>query len=201
MTTGSTLPPVPRVGSLFSGVGGLCELGVAPALGGRVVWHCEVDPAAAAVLAHHWPGTPNLGDVAEVEWAAVPPVDVLVGGFPCTDVSQAGRQVGLAPGTRSGLWCHMARAVEVLRPQLVVVENVWGLLSAPTVGQVEPCPWCVGDGGAGGMRALGAVLGDLADCGYDAEWICLPASDVGAPHARQRVFVAAVPAAAYAAVA
>ncbi|WP_189062024.1 DNA cytosine methyltransferase, partial [Longimycelium tulufanense] len=119
-----------RIGSLFSGYGGLCELAVAPLLGGNVVWHCDSDPAAAAVLAHHRPHTPNLGDISQVAWSAVEPVEVLVGGFPCQDLSSAGRRAGLTPGTRSGLWAHMATAVDRLRPSLVVFENVRGLLSA-----------------------------------------------------------------------
>lgn len=180
------------IGSLFSGYGGLCELAAAPLLGGRVVWHCDVDPGAAKVLAHHWPGTPNLGDITKADFSTVPPVRVLTGGFPCTDVSAAGRQAGIRPGTRSGLWSVMRHATAVLRPELVLIENVRGLLHAPAHSDVEPCPWCLGDDrGVPSLRALGAVLADLAELGYDAAWCGLPASAVGAPHTRYRIFIAA----------
>ncbi|MGW3389867.1 DNA cytosine methyltransferase [Streptomyces cinereoruber] len=95
------------------------------------------------------------------------------------------------------MWLHVARAVEALRPCLVVIENVRGLLTAPagSPGDVEPCPWCLGDtAGQPPLRALGAVLGSLADLRYDARWLVLRASDVGAPHRRERTFLAAWPA-------
>ncbi|MFD6072643.1 DNA cytosine methyltransferase [Amycolatopsis lurida] len=180
------------IGSLFSGYGGLCELAAAPLLRGRVAWHCDNDPAATKVLAHHWPDTPNLGDITAVDFTTVPPVRVLTGGFPCTDVSTAGRRAGIRPGTRSGLWSVMRHATAVLRPELVLIENVRGLLHAPAHSDVEPCPWCLGDEpDVPALRALGAVLADLADLGYDAAWCGLPASAVGAPHTRYRIFIAA----------
>ncbi|MGW1295914.1 DNA cytosine methyltransferase [Streptomyces sp. NPDC002533] len=92
---------------------------------------------------------------------------------------------------------HVARAVEALRPCLVVIENVRGLLTSPagSPGDVEPCPWCLGDTtGQPPLRALGAVLGSLADLRYDAKWLVLRASDIGAPHRRERTFLAAWPA-------
>ncbi|MFC8718046.1 DNA cytosine methyltransferase [Kitasatospora sp. NPDC057198] len=115
---------------------------------------------------------------------------------PVKDVSVAGRRVGLNSQTRSGLWLHVARAVEALNPCLLVVENVRGLLTSPgSAGDVEPCPWCLGDDPTlPPLRALGAVLGTLADLRYDARWLVLRASDVGAPHHRSRVFLAAWPA-------
>ena len=179
-----------RIGSLFSGYGGL-DMGVQAALGGDVAWHCENDHAASRVLAHRFPGVPNLGDITAVDWSAVEPVEVLTGGFPCQDVSTAGKRTGLRPDTRSGLWTHMAYAIGQLRPRLVVAENVRGLLSAPAHSDVEPCTWCVGDEPGVCLRALGAVLGDLAELGYDAQWVGVRASDVGAPHGRFRVFVVA----------
>lgn len=181
-----------RIGSLFSGYGGL-DMGVTAALGGEVGWHVEFDKAPSRILAHHWPDVPNYGDVTAVDWSAVEPVDIITGGFPCQDVSHAGKRAGLKPGTRSGLWSHMAYAIDQLRPALVVAENVRGLLSAEAASDLEPCPWCVGDGERGALRALGAVLGDLADLGYDAWWYGLRAADVGAPHGRFRVFVVAYP--------
>lgn len=181
-----------KAGSLFTGYGGL-DMAAAAVLGCDPAWFCEVDPAASTVLAHHWPHVPNLGDITAVDWTSVEPVDVLTGGFPCQDVSNAGRRAGLKPGTRSGLWEHMAHAVEVLRPRLIIAENVRGLLSAPAHSDVEPCPWCLGDADSEPhVRALGAVLGDLADLGYDAVWYGLRAADIGAPHNRFRVFIVAV---------
>ncbi|GKT37894.1 C-5 cytosine methyltransferase like protein, partial [Aduncisulcus paluster] len=118
-----------RIGSLFSGAGGL-DLAVEHVTGGRTVWHCEADPDASKVLAAHWPDVPNLGDITAVDWSQVEPVDVLCGGFPCQDVSAAGRRAGLVDGTRSGLWHEMARAIEALRPARIVIENVEGLLTA-----------------------------------------------------------------------
>ncbi|MFK0107248.1 DNA cytosine methyltransferase [Streptomyces sp. NPDC091217] len=102
----------------------------------------------------------------------------------------------MADGTRSGLWHHVVRAIEALNPCLVVIENVRGLLTSPagSPGDVEPCPWCLGDtAGQPAVRALGAVLGSLADLGFDARWCVLRASDVGAPHRRERIFLVAWP--------
>lgn len=118
-----------HVGSLSSGYGGL-DLAVEYATGGETIWFSETN-TSIRVFAHHWPGFPDLGDITSVEWATVLPVDVLIGGFPCQDVSTVGKGAGLAPGTRSGLWSHMAAAIDALQPELVVIENVRGLLSAP----------------------------------------------------------------------
>ena len=181
------------IGSLCSGYGGL-TLAVLAALGGRVAWHSEIEPAADRVLSARFPGVPNIGDMTKVDWSSVEPVDVLEGGTPCQDVSHAGRRAGMRTGTRSGLWSSMVDAIDVLRPRLVVWENVRGVLSAAADSDLEPCPVCVGDGSGDALRALGRVLGDLADSGYDARWCGLRASDVGAPHPRFRVFVAAHPA-------
>ncbi|WP_189258661.1 DNA cytosine methyltransferase [Lentzea flava] len=180
----------PAIGSLFSGFGGL-DLGVQAVLGGTVAWHVENDPDASAVLAHRFPGVPNLGDIAAVDWEQVEHVAVLLGGFPCQDLSAAGKRAGLRPDNRSGLWSQMVYAASILRPRLIIAENVRGLLSARADGQVEPCPWCLGDDAGPAMRALGVVLADLADLGYDAAWCGLRAADVGAPHERFRIFVVA----------
>jgi DNA (cytosine-5)-methyltransferase 1 len=182
-------------GALFAGYGGL-EIGVQSVLGGRTLWHSENAPAPAAVFAHHWPDAPNLGDIREIEWRDVEPVDVITGGFPCQDVSHAGRVLGMRPDTRSGVWSYMAYAIGQLRPQLVVIENVKGLLSASAVRHVEPCPVCLDHAGARPLRALGAVLGDLAGLGYHTWWNRVRASDAGAPHERLRVFIFAARAAA-----
>ena len=181
-----------KVGSLFSGYGGL-DLAVTDSFDAEVVWHCEWEDAPSTVLEAHWPGVANYRDVSKVDWESVEPVDILTGGFPCQDVSHAGRRAGLKSGTRSGLWSEFAKAISVLRPSYVVIENVRGLTSAKAGSDVEYCPWCMGetDGGGSVMRALGAVLGDLADLGYNAKWTGLRAADAGAPHNRYRIFILA----------
>lgn len=188
----------PRIGSLFSGYGGLDLAVQAVYPDATVAWHVEFDDAPSRVLAHHWPDVPNLHDVTTVEWSTVEPVDILTGGFPCQDVSVAGRRAGMTDGTRSGLWSHMVRAIDVLRPGLVVIENVGGLFSARADSRVEPCDYHLGDADGGGhavlLRALDSVLGTLAALGYDAQWTTLRAADVGAPHGRLRVFITAHPA-------
>jgi DNA (cytosine-5)-methyltransferase 1 len=156
------------VGSLFAGIGGF-DLGLERA-GMRSVWQCEIDPYAIRVLEKHWPDVLRVPDVRDVGVGTVPCVDVICGGFPCQDLSYAGLGAGL-DGARSGLWSEYARVVGELRPRYVVVENVAALLA----------------------RGLGRVLGDLAALGYDAEWDCIPASAVGAPHQRERFWLVAYP--------
>jgi DNA (cytosine-5)-methyltransferase 1 len=119
-----------RIGSLFSGYGGL-DLAVEHVFNARTVWFSELNEAVARVFARHWPDAPNLGDVTAIDWSHVEPVDILIGGFPCQDVSTVGKRAGIAPGTRSGLWAHMAAAIDALQPEWVVIENVRGLLSSP----------------------------------------------------------------------
>jgi DNA (cytosine-5)-methyltransferase 1 len=155
------------IGSLFSGIGGL-ELGLERAGLGPVLWQVECDDYAIRVLERHWPDAARYRDVREVGRHNLAPVDVICGGFPCQDVSNAGKRAGLA-GHRSGLWSEFARIVRELRPGYVLVENVAALLG----------------------RGFGDVLGDLAACGYDAEWDCIPAAAVGAPHRRDRLFLVA----------
>ena len=180
-----------RIGSPFSGAGGL-DMAVEEVFGGEVIWQAEVDKAASKVLAYRFPCAPNLGDITQIDWKTVEPVDVLCGGFPCQDVSAAGKRAGIKAGTRSGLWSVFADAIEALRPPIVVIENVRGLLSAEAHRQLEPAEATVGDrAGRPVLRAAGAVLGDLADLGYDAQWATVAAGDVGAPHRRERVFIVA----------
>lgn len=182
-----------KIGSLFSGYGGL-DLGVMSVLGGKVVWHCEWDDAPSVVLDKHWPGVPNYRDVSMVDFSKVEKVDILTGGFPCQDVSLVGRRAGMSDGTRSGLWSEFARAIKEIRPRLVVIENVRGLLSGKANSTVEHCSTCMGEREPESvLRALGAVLGDLADLGYNARWCGLPASEAGAPHQRFRIFIVAHP--------
>lgn len=182
------------IGSLFSGIGGL-DLAVEQFFGADMIWHCELDDEPAKILAARWPGVPNLGDITKVDWNTVTPVDILCGGFPCQDLSLSGRRSGMRPGTRSGLWSDFRAAIEVLKPKVVVIENVRGLLSgcAESDSDMEPCPGCLGVSKQHrpSIRALGRVLGDLAGLGFDAEWCAVRASDVGAPHERFRVFVVA----------
>jgi DNA (cytosine-5)-methyltransferase 1 len=154
------------IGSLFSGVGGL-ELGLEACGLGPVLWQCDSDPAARAVLARHWPEVRRYEDVREVITGAVAPVAVLCGGFPCQPVSVAGKRQGQKDPR--WLWPFFAAVVARLRPGLVFIENVPGLRSA-------------------GLRD---VLADLADLGYDAQWDVFSAAEVGAPHLRRRFFLLA----------
>lgn len=182
-----------RTGSLFTGYGGL-DLAVNAYFGATTEWFSEIDDAPARILAHHWPDVPNHGDITRIDWSSVEPVDILCGGFPCQDVSAAGRRAGIREGTRSGLWSYFAEAINQLRPRYVVVENVRGLLSAKAYRPMESDPDAVGNGSSRPiLRALGAVLGDLWDIGYDAQWCTVAAFDVGACHKRERVFIVATP--------
>lgn len=158
------------VGSLFAGIGGF-DLGFERA-GCRIAFQVEIDPFATAVLAKHWPEVPKFADIRSVSATTLPRVDVLCGGFPCQDISLAGKGAGIAEGTRSGLWSEYHRLICELRPRYVVVENVAALKS----------------------RGLDRVLGDLAASGYDAEWDCIPACAIGAPHRRDRLWIVAYPA-------
>jgi len=166
------------VGSLFAGIGGF-DLGFERA-GFEIKFQVEIDPFCRAVLAKHWPDVRRYEDVRTVHEPGMcrdvpcghclPRVDVIVGGFPCQDISVAGRGVGI-DGERSGLWGQFSRLIRELRPRYVVVENTPGLLS----------------------RGIGRVLGDLAAIGYDSEWDCVPAAALGAKHKRDRVWIIAYP--------
>jgi DNA (cytosine-5)-methyltransferase 1 len=182
-------------GSLFAGIGGL-DLGLERA-GMECKWQVENDPHASRVLAKHWPGVRRWRDIrtflpdtkgerfgtwglrriaahrqrrGDSAWVSEWSVDLICGGFPCQDISFAGKGEGLE-GKRSGLFYELARVVRTLRPRFVVLENVSALL----------------------VRGLDVVLGTLAALGYDAEWHCIPAACVGAPHIRDRVFILAYP--------
>jgi len=182
-----------RVGSLFSGYGGL-DLAVSAVLDAETVWFCEWDDAPSKVLAARFPGVPNFRDVSKVDWANVPPVDILTGGFPCQDVSLAGKRAGLMDGTRSGLWSEFFKAITILKPRLVVIENVRGLLSASAdsgVGTTDG--FVVENAGDPTIRAIGAVFSDLSTIGYSARWQTVRAADAGAAHNRARVFIVAFP--------
>ena len=178
-----------KIGSLFSGYGGL-DQAAENVFDADTVWHCESDDAPSKILAARYPGVPNYRDVSKVDFTALEQVDILTGGFPCQDLSLAGKRAGLKEGTRSGLWSEFARAIDELQPLFVIAENVRGLLSATAHSDLEFCPWCMGETDSEpALRALGAVLGSLADLGYDARWVGVRAADAGAPHNRFRIFV------------
>jgi DNA (cytosine-5)-methyltransferase 1 len=157
-----------KVGSLFSGIGGF-DLGLERA-GMSTSWFVENNAYCQAVLRKNWPNVPIYDDIRDVDVCQLSPIDVLCGGFPCQDLSVAGTGAGLT-GARSGLWSEFVRIIGGLRPRYVIVENVSVLRS----------------------RGLGRILGEMAALGYDAEWDCIPASAVGAPHRRDRVWIVAYP--------
>lgn len=182
-----------RAGELCAGYGGLA-LAVEEVFGAETAWFSEFDPAPSKILKRHWPDVPNHGDMTKIDWAAIEQVDIISGGTPCQDLSAAGRRAGMTEGTRSNLWVQMREAIATIRPSYVVWENVRGAFSAEASCSLEQCPGCVGDTSDGRvfLRALGRVLGDLSDLGYDCQWRGLRAADVGACHGRFRVFILAV---------
>ena len=157
-----------RFVELFAGIGGF-SLGFERA-GMECVGHVEIEPYAQKVLLKHWPDVPLLPDVTKVKGDEFGQVDLLCGGFPCQDLSVAGKQGGIH-GSRSGLYDEIIRIAGVCRPKYIVLENVAALLSR--------CDW------------FGYVLGRLAEIGYNVEWEIVRASDVGAPHQRARVWIVA----------
>lgn len=179
----SGVPMQLTVLDLFSGIGGF-SLGLERTGWFKTVAFCEIDPFAQKILRKNWPDIPIYDDVRKVNYETLKNdgiiqrrwggVDVITGGFPCQDLSLAGKQAGIE-GERSGLWGELARITNDLRPQYLIVENVTALLSG-------------GDG-----MWFAKVLGDLAEIGFDAEWHCIPASSVGAPHIRDRVWLLAYP--------
>jgi DNA (cytosine-5)-methyltransferase 1 len=180
-----------KIGSLFSGYGGL-DMAVMNVTGASVAWHVEFDEAPSKILAKHFPDIPNYGDITKVDFTKVEPVDILTGGFPCQDLSIAGRRAGMEDGTRSGLWAEFRRAIEELQPEKVIIENVRGIFSAKASSGVElPLEILADFGNRPVLTAMQAVLGDLATIGYDSKWCSVRASDVGAAHARFRVFIVA----------
>jgi len=153
-----------KVGSFFTGYGGLDI-----AVGGELQWYAEIEPAACQVLAAHYPDVPNLGDITKIDWTSVPPVDILTGGYPCQPFSHAGNRKG--KDDERHLWPYVRDAIDALRPSYAILENVAGHI---TLGFAD-------------------VLADLASIGFDAQWGTFRASDVGAPHQRNRLFIVAYP--------
>ena len=164
-----------RVLSLFSGIGGF-DLGLEATGAFETVAACDINPYSRAVFVRHWPHVKQYSDVRTLTAATLAgdgiTVDAICAGFPCQDLSLAGKRAGIE-GARSGLWSEVARLVGELQPRVVLLENVPGILSA----------------------GLGRVLGDLAALGYDAVWDCIPASAIGAPHRRDRWMCIAFPSA------
>ena len=156
------------LGSLFSGIGGF-EVGFEPA-GFKTLWQVERNEYCLSQLAKHWPDAQRHNDVRDVGKHNLAPVDVMVGGFPCQDISHAGKKAGIN-GEQSGLWYEFARIIGELQPTAVVIENVSTLRN----------------------RGLDSVLRSLASLGYDAEWHCVPAYYVGSPQVRNRIWIVAYP--------
>jgi len=160
-----------RMLDLFSGIGGF-------ALAASWVWgdelelvgFCENDSYCQQVLAKNFPGVPIYDDITELEADGFTGIDLLTGGFPCQDISVAGKGEGIE-GERSGLWFEMLRLISGIRPRYALIENVPMLLH----------------------RGFGRVICDLAQIGYDAEWQIISAADVGAPHLRKRIWIVAYP--------
>ena len=158
-----------RVGSLFSGIGGF-DLGFTVA-GFEIAWQVELDPYCRAVLAKHWPDVPRYNDIREVGSDVLQPVDVIVGGFPCQDLSVANARGEGLDGKDSGLWWEMLRVVSELQPRYIVVENVPRLING----------------------GLDRVCGSLAKIGYSSEWNIISGADVGACHVRERAWIISYP--------
>ena len=162
-----------RVLDLFSGIGGF-SLGLERTGGFEAVAFCEIENFRRRVLARHWPAVPCYHDVTKLTVDILKrdgiSVDVITGGSPCQDVSIAGKGLGIN-GSKSGVWSHILRIADEIRPKYIIIENSKYLRS----------------------RGLGVVLRDLSKIGYDAEWHCIPASSVGAEHFRDRIWIVAYP--------
>ncbi len=156
------------VGSLFSGIGGI-EIGFEKQ-GFKTEWFVEKEPYAQEILRKRFPSTKIYEDITQIDFRTVPKIDILTGGFPCQDISHAGKGVGIT-GDRSSLWKYYSEAIRILRPRIAFIENVSALA----------------------IRGLNVVLSDLAKIGYDAEWYNISASSVGAYHKRERIFIIAYP--------
>lgn len=157
-----------KIGSLFTGYGGL-DLAAQRVFSAELEWVSEIDPAAKRVLEHHHPHTPNLGDITTIRWEEVPRVDIITGGYPCQPFSADGHRKGASDERH--LWPHVREAIRTIQPRYTLLENVRG------------------------HRSLGfdSVLADMAEDGLYARWVSVNASEVGAPHQRERLFILATP--------
>ena len=156
-----------KVGSLFSGIGGL-DLGLERA-GMNVIWQSEIDEYSNKVLKKHWPEVPNHGNIKTIKWGNIEPINVICGGYPCQPFSSAGKRNGTSDPRH--LWPWVKSAISELRPSYAILENVRGHLTL------------------GGLQ----VIGQLAEIGYNAEWRIISAAGLGAPHRRDRVIIVAYP--------
>lgn len=156
----------PRILSLCTGYGGL-DMAVRNVFGGELAYWSDIEPGPIAVMQHHHPDVPNLGDLKEIDWASLGDIDIITAGYPCQPFSSAGLRKGVEDERH--LWPYIARGIGILRPSLVVLENVAAHL----------------------RRGFDAVAQDLAEIGYDATWTTLRASDVGACHRRERLWIIA----------
>lgn len=159
-----------RLLDTFSGIGGFSYAAEQLVGGYETVAFVERDPFCQKILSKHWPNVPIHGDIKEF----IPErgsADVVCGGFPCQDISTAGKQAGIKEGTRSGLFYELMRVICLVRPRFIILENVSAILA----------------------NGLDTVLGELAQAGFDAEWACIPASAVGACHQRDRWWLVAYP--------
>ena len=170
-----------KVLDLFSGIGGF-SLGLERTGGFETVAFCEIEEFPRRVLKKHWPEVPCYNDVREITPNILRrdgiPVNVITGGFPCQDISKAGKKAGIGGETRSGLYAEVIRLARDLRPDFIILENVANLLAGPTE---QPGKW------------FSTILSDLASLGCDAEWENIPASAMGAPHRRERIWIVAYP--------
>lgn len=158
-----------KVLDLFSGIGGF-TLGLQRAGGYQTVAFCENDTASRKVLSARWPDIPIIDDVRDLDAIKAVDADVLTGGFPCQDISIAGKNEGGIDGEKSGLWAAYREAIDAVRPRFAIVENVFALRS----------------------RGLHRVLGDLACIGYDAAYTLFDSQYFGIPQRRRRVYIVAV---------
>jgi DNA (cytosine-5)-methyltransferase 1 len=154
-----------KIGSLCTGYGGL-DLAAEEFFNAHTIWASDTDKSASSVIQQRF-AIPNLGDLKKIDWATVEPIDIMTAGYPCQPFSHAGERKGLEDERH--IWPYIKEAISILRPQFVILENVRGHL---TLG-------------------FDLVLGDLAQIGYDAKWALVRASEVGAPHKRERLFVIA----------
>lgn len=164
-----------KMGSLFSGIGGL-DLGLERSIPGlQTVWQVEKEEFCRSILERHWPNTKRYNNVLHVGAHNLEPVDVICAGFPCQSVSIAGKMRGLEDEEKSGLWWHVHRLVSEFQSighePILVLENVANIIR---VGGTD-------------------VVGSLAAIGYDIEWTTISAAQCGAPHLRRRWFAVAYP--------